>query len=291
MQVLDYYGSTNITKMYENDSLVLRMYRDSMRHFINELKPYVELHKDNDVLVDIFDHSYDQYLRLETQNLGSKVFDYYKNGQGLDVILNKLEDIKNEFALIYNNAKALWKKYRTGIVSFRNSFENTHNSRLSMIDQIKENLLKNEKKGILYFDTMLHDGYCTVKGEIRVKYTGEENEDVIYSGGIKHSTVCFNVGDCYNLSYAVKNKKIEYIILSVFGEGALFPLNFRYLLDGKKYVASKVEKLCGNVKNEQLILLNDTQFAEMGYNDGIAHFNDIELSRKRSEIKVYFKEL
>ena len=42
------------------------------------------------------------------------------------------------------------------------------------------------------------------------------------------------------------------------------------------------------MENANNILYNDTRFATMGYEDGIEHFNNIELSKQQSVIKVFF---
>ena len=83
------------------------------------------------------------------------------------------------------------------------------------------------------FTIMLHDGYCTVKMEIKVKYKDEENESFIYRGGAKSSQVGFDAGGCYGLRFAIKNKEIEPISFAVYGEGTLYPLNFRYRVNDK----------------------------------------------------------
>jgi hypothetical protein len=68
-------------------------------------------------------------------------------------------------------------------------------------------------------------------------------------------------------------------------------LNFRYLQNGEKYVASQVEILQGKVTDVENVLYNDTRFATMGYDDGVAHFNDLALSKTESTIRVKFQKL
>ena len=98
-------------------------------------------------------------------------------------------------------------------------------------------------------------------------------------------------GGCYTFRYPLADKKVEYITFEVFGEGILYPTNFRYVLDGKQYIEDRVETVCGWVKNTEKVLTNDTRFAEMGYEDGIKHFNELSLSKEKSCMKIYFKNL
>lgn len=65
------------------------------------------------------------------------------------------------------------------------------------------------------------------------------------------------------------------------GESALYPMHFRHAARDEKQTACRVE-------NANNILYNDTRFAAMGYEDGIEQFNNIELSKQQSVIKVFF---
>ena len=89
--------------------------------------------------------------------------------------------------------------------------------------------------------------------------------------------------------FAIENKPIDYVVFTASGYGAMYPLHFRYTCNGKKYVVSAVTKLQGEVKNIKRILLNDTQFAEMGNNDGQQHFEDVRLSKVEHKIKLKFR--
>ena len=177
----------------------------------------------------------------------------------------------------------MWDKYRHGIKSFDNKFENKFENRKKKIEKIKRDVLKNKNVGVLYASLMLHDLYGTGCFEIKVKYK-DGTRPTVYKCPSK-------ISGCSTLRFVIKNKPIDYIVFSVYGESALYPLNFRYTQNGKKHVASKVKKMSGNVKDIENILKNDTQFAQMGYNDGDAHFEDVSLSKKKSKIKVFFEEL
>ena len=159
-----------------------------------------------------------------------------------------------------------------------------------MIDRLIVKIEQVCQGGVLYADLMLHDGFSTVRVNIHAKYVdGEESQ--VYKGAAKPSMTGFDCGGCYTFRYPLADKKVEWISVEVFGEGALYPTNFRYVLDGKQYIADRVEPICGWVKNAEKVLTNDTRFAEMGYEDGIKHFNELSLSKEKSCMKIYFKNL
>jgi hypothetical protein len=68
-------------------------------------------------------------------------------------------------------------------------------------------------------------------------------------------------------------------------------VHLRYVANGVKYVAKSVEYVEGLVKDKDNVSFEDTRYAILGSNDGIAHFNDIDLSRQLNVIKVDFKQL
>ena len=137
---------------------------------------------------------------------------------------------------------------------------------------------------------MLYDPYPTVKTQIRIRYAGEE-ETILFDGVTKPTVALFETGGCYSYRFAAKDEVPEYIVFSVCGEGALYPLHFRYVAGGKKYVAATAEPIAGKVSRAENVLFDDTRFCEMGEEDGVAHFNDIALSKRRHEIKVTFRPL
>jgi hypothetical protein len=64
---------------------------------------------------------------------------------------------------------------------------------------------------------------------------------------------------------------------------------FRHASNGKKTIVCKVERQSGYVENEKNLLYNDTRFATMGYDDGMIHFNNVELSKERNQVKIFFE--
>ena len=65
------------------------------------------------------------------------------------------------------------------------------------------------------------------------------------------------------------------------------PLPF-YCFQINKASLKDVKIIKDRVENANNILYNDTRFATMGQEDGIEHFNNIELSKQQSVIKVFF---
>ena len=92
------------------------------------------------------------------------------------------------------------------------------------------------------------------------------------------------------MHFAIRDAEIEYAILSVYGEGVLFPMHMRYRKGNKKMVAATVEKIAGIVKDEQNILYDDNRFASLGNDDAVALFRHYELDRIRHSVKITFKD-
>ncbi len=180
----------------------------------------------------------------------------------------------------------VWQECRPNITSNHNAFETRWAGNFTMIDTIRKGIEDNV--GVLYLDLMVPDCYNTVKGELLVKYQDEEEYARLYKGAIKPSVAIFESCGCYGFRFATKNKHIESVIFNVFGEGAVYPLHIQVLTNGKKYHPQKVQKLYGEVENEQKLLLSDTTFACMGYERGIDHLNNVGLSKKYSGVKLTF---
>ena len=184
----------------------------------------------------------------------------------------------------------MWQKYREGIKSQRGKFSQRFSSKRELIDRLTVEIEQSTRAGVLYADLMMHDGFSTVRTSISAKYADGE-ECLVYQGAVKPSMAGFDCGGCYTFRYPLADKKVEWISFEVFGEGILYPTNFRYVLDGKQYIADRVEPICGWVRNAEKVLTNDTRFAEMGYEDGVRHFNELALSKEKSCIKIHFKDL
>ena len=144
-------------------------------------------------------------------------------------------------------------------------------------------LEKNEKHGVFYADLMLACYYGNPKIKLEIYYKDKSIPATTYKTTAK-------VADGLNtVRFAIENKPIDYVIFTAFGNGAMFPMHFRYTCNGKKYVLSAVTKLQGEVKNIKRLLQNDTQFTEMGNNDGQVNFEDYAKTKEEHKIKLKFK--
>lgn len=292
LNIVECGNNTNVQNVCEGDYMLKLMYRDLLQYNLTQLEKYVNSSKGlaYDILLDIYDYILEIYLNLSIQKLGLEVFDnyIYKN-KDKQYFLDKITFLEEGFNKLKANADYLWGKYRPKIKSCFNAFENKYKNIFAKINELKASL-DNQDKGVLYADMMLYDPYPTVRTKIRIKYQGEE-ETVLFDGVTKPTTALFETGGCYNYRFATKNKAIDYIIFGVSGEGALYPLHFRYCFEGNKYVVATAEPVRGYVEKCENLLFEDTRFAQLGIDDGIAHFNDIELSKEMHEVKITFKPL
>ena len=292
MNIVECGYNLNVAAVCECDYMLKLMYRDALRYALPRLKSFAERAEGRakDVLTDIYDYVYEIYLNLRVQKLGVKIFDGYETRPRKEEYLAEIAAIEEGFAEIKKNADALWKKYRSGIKSCFDRYEKKYAGYFGKLAALKKEVASAQPRGVLYAEMMLYDPYPTVKTQIRIKYEGAE-EKILFDGVTKPTVALFETGGCYSYRFATEDRKIEYIVFSVRGEGALYPLHFRYVAGGKKYVAASAEPLSGKVLRAQNVLFDDTRFAEMGEEDGVAHFNDIDLSKERHEMRVTFKPL
>ena len=92
----------------------------------------------------------------------------------------------------------------------------------------------------------------------------------------------------YSFKLLIENKEVEYLVFSVFGEGNQYIENVRVLTCGEKRLPIRVETLCGNVINPEKVLKSDNSFAELGYESGYEHVNNVSLAKEVSAIKIFF---
>lgn len=291
LNILEIGGFSDVTSVCENDCMLKLMYRDMLCNALERLRGFITLAEGNtkDILTDIYDYIYEIYLTAQLHKLGVDIFDGYETVScRQEEFESRLNAIRNGYKEIESNARVLWAKYRKGIVSCRNAFEKKYASIYEKLDCI-DNSFKKNVDCVLYADIMLHDPYPTVHNEITAVYE-DGSEERIYTGSLKPSFAQFEIGGCYGYRFAMKRAP-EKIRFAVWGEGAIYPLHFRYVSGGEKYVAAGVTVIAGKVKDVQNILCEDTQFAAMGENDGVKHFNDISLSKLRHEIEISFCEL
>ncbi len=293
LQTPSFYGGyTDVDEVCENDNLTKTVLRNGIYASLPVLKRSAAKARglQKDVVTDIYDYYSWIFLGLRLEKLGTKIFDFYEtNTVKKEYLYKRIDALICGYAELEKNERFLWEKYRRGIISRDNALDKKYGDIRNKLLRIRASVEKSEGEGVLYADLMLHDGFGTPRVEIRCKYDGERNEKQIYKGGIKSSMAGFESGGCYTLRFRTENKKPEYIIFSLWGESALYPMHFRYSYNDKKAVVRKAERLSGHVENEKNLLYNDTRFATMGYDDGIMHFNNVALSKERSRVKIFFE--
>ncbi|MBE7083155.1 MAG: hypothetical protein E7373_00960 [Clostridiales bacterium] len=282
-----FFSHKNFGVLCERDYLIKFIQKRELDYFMPKLKAFRNS-CNNDVYINIYNNILACYLDYEIQAIGAEFYNQVEMGcVDKDVLINKLEFIKDEYAKIKSDLDRLWNKYRNGIESFKGDLERKYNGYNNLINNIINVIKNNTKTGLMFLDLMLQDGFSTVKSEPKIKYCGEE-EKSIYIGTLKPSLVVYDTCGTYSLKFLIENKKVEYIVLSVFGEGNQYVENVRVLTCGDKRLPTSVETLCGNVINPEKVLKSDNSFAELGYESGIEHANDLSLASKISAIKIFF---
>ena len=294
LQLPSFYGGyKNAEVVCENDSLIKLALRANLSYAVEKLKPYAEKAQglQKDILTDIYHKAVEMLCGLRLEKLAVETFDNYETQSVAPEYFIKQYD---EIALTYQGVEkaetALWEKHRNGLKSNENKLQRKHGGRKSLIDGLKANAKKAEKRGVLYMDMMMHDAFGTPRAEVYITYQGED-EKLLYKGGIKPTTTAWEITGCYTLRIATENKKIEKLRYVHYGESALYPMHFRHTANGEKQVVQSVCLLQGTAQNLENLQTNDTRFASIGYDDGLAHFNDLELGKKRHEILITFKNL
>ncbi len=281
---------TNISKMVENDYFFKEAMRKEYKYVLKNVRPYLDKLSglSKDIITDMYDYILDNYQMLKIAKIGSDLFDMYE-GRPFDSSIDKqLDEVIKDYEFMKSNGDYLWKKYRNGILSTDNYYEEDSLGKIEFAKKLKKDIVKSNDTGIFYLELMMHDAYSTVKGALKVKYHGDKEETIIHQGGIKPTTACLELGSTYGFRLKIENRKIDYAIFEVYGEGALWPLHMKYMENGVKHPVTKVEELYGNTEHLENILKNNSEFACMGYNSGIDHLNDATLWKKRSGIKLYF---
>lgn len=284
-------GMHDITKSCENGQAINVIYKDTIAYFLPKLAERIELLKDvstKEIATDMYNFVLEQYIQLVIRDCAR---DYFE-GRDRKEILSKITYAKDRYNEIRVFNEKLWDKYRNGIKSDETlcSLTRKFQSANALLDDIYDKVQKDEGFGIFFVDLMLPDAYGTPACTMEIEYASGEKQ-VIHDGQLKPSSVTFDFGGCFGYRFAIKKEKINKLTFTAYGEGATYPLNFRYQIDDDIYVASTVKKICGHVVNEEKVLFNDTRFAEMGYDDGIAHARDIMLCKEKHVIEVTFDDL
>lgn len=292
---------TDIGKKAEDDNVLKMIYRGVLKDFVEKLRICLSDEKrvsgeKRDILLDIYNFSFEKYLIYLINSLGRKVFDEYETenfgnkAANFSEIFTALQEAENGFEEINRNFDYLWGKYRSGIISSGGLAEAEKSRRKSLVSAIIKSVKSNVKCGVLYLDTVTPDGFGSPKMKIIVKYEGED-ECVLYFGSVKPEAVTFDLGGTSTIRFAIKNKPVKYVILECYGEGSIFVSNVRLLYGGVKYSVCKAEKTCGKVVGEQNIVKCDTTFSELGYSSGVEHLNDVSLCKKPSGVRLEFDKI
>lgn len=289
------FGYYDVTRVTDGPYYAMEMYKRQLGYVLGEFeKRNVRIANGaNTVLADIYDNLSEQYASLQLVGLGSRLFDDYEKGGVTDLAEYEavLDEVAERFRRIAKNGDELWKKDRQGVTSCFGAWKRHCTGNSSLVDKIYKEVrsLKNKPFNVLLADLMLPDTYSMIKGELIVKYVGDEEETKVYGGTLKTSLTMFDVSGCYEMRFRLEPRELEYAIFNAYGEGDIFPVHFSYFDGKRKRDVARVEKLGGAVADEENLLTHDVKFARMGYGDGEAHLNDMQLAKVKSGVKLYFK--
>ena len=289
MNLVAHYGpNLDFSVRAERDSFVKYLHREELAYFLPKLKAYKENNPDNDVFTDLYNNTLMYSLELDIEQIGTEYYNALESGtiERKDLI-KRLNAIKAQISAIKEDGDKLWGKYRHGIRSMRNDYERCFARRFALLDKLIDFIENNYKTGVLYVGLMLPDGYATPQGEIVVEYEGG-SKSVIYNGAMKHGYATYDVGGTYGFKFLIDNKPVKSVIFSQFGEGALYVTDIRMLIQGQKQIAKEVKVIAGIVEHVENILNADTTFVSFGYEKGIDHINDLQLSKIRSTVELTF---
>ena len=282
-------GGLNFTERIENENENLYNYLirtellvEKIRGFLPQMKGRSKL-----ILLDIYNGVFEGYLNAKLGSIGNLVFDSYETDGKTDKFIPEIEKIEKGFNEIKANAEYLWTIDRgEEIKSFRNAFENKYGKYEKNLKEIKDKLSSNQKWGTLTGEYMLHDIYGTPTAEVIVNYIDGESTSV-FKGQLKPS---LNKAR-FSVRYKIENKIVDSIIFSCWAEGACYPSYFYTVINGEKYIPSEVEILSGKCERVEKILVNDSGFLIMGYEDGLKCFEDELAMKKIHSIKVKLNKL
>ncbi|MBR2375305.1 MAG: family 20 glycosylhydrolase [Clostridia bacterium] len=290
-----YYPLHEVGNLCQNDYAVLHMFSDKLQYAVPRLKAYANGMQDGlqkDIATEIYGYTAQKWIYTQLDLLAVELYDAVETGaKDAEYFETRYAELTELFADVEMRERALWEKYRKGLPSERNAFNGKFEMLQDRLQGMRKFLAENVGKGVLYIDFGLNEAFGTPRGIVKIKYADEQEEREVYQGGMKPGFVAMDFGGTYGLRFIMENKPVEWLTFTVYGEGSMFPMHFRYSQKGEKYVAADVEVLEGYVVNERKVLSDDTRFAEMGYDDGVAHFNDLNLCRKKSSIRVRFKPL
>ena len=287
------YFRNNIATFTEENNYVLNALRLQLADAMEQVDEYYEAADGlaKDILADSYAYMNHCYTTVKLAEIGTQIFDcYLRETDDFSVPFAGLDALEETTRKAKERLDRVWAKHRPGIKSTDGQYEAKYAAIAKRNQAIKKTAIANKGCAVLTADLMLHCGYGIPRLEILVKYKGETEEVLVYSAFLKPAIHTMDAGSNFPEHFAIRDGEIEYAILSVYGEGALFPQNLRYRKGNKKMVAATVEKICGIVKSEENILYNDTRFATLGNEDACTLFNHYELDRERHSVKITFKD-
>ncbi len=276
----------------ENDVMLRYVERKTQSVIIPIMESEIEklTGEQKDIAEDIYSVTLNAYMGLKLAYIAEQIFDRYESGKEMPDFSADVKFIKDGYTKIKAIADRLWQKNRPDILSCGDSFNKKYEGIFKNIENLEKRLSNIERGGVLSVEYMLPEIFLSAEVKIKVKHKGEEEVE-IYSDRLSPSVSGYDVAGCFTYRFKIKNKPVEYVKFGVFKEGAYYPVHFRCLVNGVKYVVDNAECVSGVCKDLQNLKTDDARFAMVGVEDGIAHFNDIDLGKPLNEIKVTFKKL
>ncbi len=287
------YFRGNLASFTEENNFVLNLLRSQLADALERMDEYYEKAEGlcKDILADSYAYMHHCYTTVKLAEIGTQIFDrYFRESDDFSVPFAALDALERSTDKVKKRLDLVWAKHRPGILSTDDQYEQKYATMPKRNKLIKETALANKGCAVLTAELMLHCGYSNPRLELSVKYKDEANETQLYSTILKPGIHTMDAGSVFPMHFAIRDAAIEYAILSVYGEGTLYPTHLRFRKGNKKMVAATVETLGGIVKDEENILHNDTRFATLGNNDAVALFNHYELDRIRHSVKITFKD-
>ncbi len=286
------FSNFGITEKSEVDTKIKYVTRKIGRYIIKEFEEAMQDIKDDRIYIvnDIYNVLLLGQLVAEVNEISTLVYDNYELQKDVSCFIPRVKEIKEKVLEIKARAEELWARNRPGIKSTNNKFENKYKNVLTALDSALENLAKDEKYGVVTVEYMFPEMYATAQAIVTVKHKGRE-EEVIYKGNLKFSGCSYDLGGIYAYRFKTRNEEIEYVKFTATGEGAMYPSYVRYTYNNEYFIPAKVTDIEGLCKDTFKILEDNTRFAMLGNDDGIEHFNKVELSIDRHSVKVEFKPL
>lgn len=287
------YFRGNIASCTEENNFVLNALRTQLAEALERMDECYDKAEGlaKDIIADAYTYMNHCYNTAKLAEIGTQIFDrYYRESDDFSVPFAALDALESNMQKVKNRLDLVWEKHRPGIQSTDNEYEIKYSIMPTRNKQIKETALANKGCAVFTAELMLHCGYGVPRLELSVKFKGDAEETQLYSTVMKPGIHTMDAGSIFPMHFAISDKEIEYAILSVYGEGTLYPINMRYRKGNKKMVAATVEVLGGIAKDAENILYNDSRFATLGNDDATALYNHYELDRVRHSVKVTFKD-